>query len=308
MAALISLLALCALLATPSRASVSVVDDAGARVELAAPASRIVTLAPHAAELVDAAGAGARIVGAIKGTDYPPATRALPLVGDVAALDLERIAMLAPDLVVTWPWTTPRQVATLRDRGIAVFEADPRTIDGIASDIERIGRLTATSGVADAAARAFRVRVAKAAGERRGGAPLRVFYEVSAVPLFTLGGTHLVSQAIALCGGENAFARLSIPAPQVSVEAVLAANPQVIIAGTDGAKRPDWLDAWSRWPAVDAVRDGALYTVDANLLHRPGPRFADGIEQLCRTLANARHGIASKAYDTPAVPPAATRR
>jgi len=309
MAALIRLpaLALAMLFAAPAFASVAVVDDTGATVTLAAPATRIVTLAPHAAELVYSAGAGAAIAGVIKGTDYPAATHRLPVVGDVTALDLERIVMLAPDLIVTWPWTTPAQVATLRRRGIPVFEADPRTIDGIAGDIERLGRLAGSEATASAAASAFRARVAKAAGAPRKGAPLRVFYEVSDVPLFTLGGAHLVSQALALCGGVNVFAQLTIPAPQVSLEAVLFANPQVIIAGTDDAKPPAWLDDWSRWPAIDAVRHHALYTVDANLLHRPGPRFVDGIEQLCGTLANARRDFASNAYDPTAVKHAGSR-
>jgi iron complex transport system substrate-binding protein len=127
--------------------------------------------------------------------------------------------------------------------------------------------------------------------------PLRVFYEVSDAPLFTLGGTHLVSQALTACGGENVFARLALPAPEVSREAVLAANPQVIIAGTNDAARPAWLDAWSQWPALDAVRQRTLYVVDANLLHRPGPRFAEGVEELCRTLENARRAIASNTDD-----------
>ena len=100
-------------------------------------------------------------------------------------------------------------------------------------------------------------------------------------------------------GGENVFAGLTIPAPQVSVEAVLAANPQVIIAGTDDARRPAWLDDWSRWPALDAARHHALFVVDANLLHRPGPRFVDGIAQLCGTLAGARRAMAADAYNVP---------
>jgi len=286
--------------ATSVGAVVRVVDDSGHAVELRTPAARIVTLAPHAAELVDAAGAGTRVVGVIAGTDYPAAMRSVPTVGDVSALDVERIVALAPDLIVTWPWTTPRQTASLRDAGIAVFEADPRTIDGIATDIERLGRLAATESVADTAAAAFRKRLTEIARGRSSGPPLRVFYEVSDAPLFTLGGHHLVSQAIALCGGENVFARLSIPAPEISVEAVLAATPDVIVAGTDDAKRLPWLDSWTRWPALAAVRHHALYTVDANLLHRPGPRFASGVEQLCRTLVNARRAIASNGYDSKA--------
>ncbi|HEY3532081.1 MAG TPA: cobalamin-binding protein, partial [Casimicrobiaceae bacterium] len=121
----------------------------------------------------------------------------------------------------------------------------------------------------------------------------------SGEPLFTLGGRHLVSEAIERCGGENVFARLTIPAPQVSIESVLAANPQVIVAGTDDARPPAWFGAWTRWSALDAVRQHHLYTVDANLLHRPGPRFADGLAQLCRVLANARGALGSDGYHGP---------
>jgi iron complex transport system substrate-binding protein len=292
---LLGLLAL-APLAAPARAS-SVVDDTGAAVVLQAPARRIVTLAPHAAELVDAAGAGARLVGVIKGTDHPEGARHLPIVGDATALDLERIVMLAPDLIVTWPWTTPAQVGWLRARGVAVFEADARTIDGIADDIERIGALAGTTGVATGNAASLRRRIARLARDRHDAQRLRVFYQVSDAPLFTLGGHHLVSQAIEWCGGENVFAALALPAPQIDVEAVLAARPQVIIAGTDDARRPAWLDRWSRWPELDAVRAGNLFAVDANLLHRPGPRFVDGVAQLCRTLDEARRRVDARAYN-----------
>ena len=121
-----------AIVASMALADVRVVDDGGSTVTLRAPARRIVTLAPHATELVFAAGAGAAVVGVVKGSDYPPAALTLLQVGDVAALDVERIVLLAPDLIVTWPWTTPAQVALLRARGVAVFEANPKTIDGVA--------------------------------------------------------------------------------------------------------------------------------------------------------------------------------
>jgi len=305
-----ALLALAALAATLAHAGISVVDDSGATVNLRTPARRIVTLAPHAAELVFAAGAGRAIVGVIKGTDYPQAATSLPIVGDAVALDLERITSLAPDLIVTWPWTTPAQVNWLRDRGIAVFQADARTVGAIAEDIERIGVLTGTESDASVAAAKLRARIA-ALGPHTSGEPLRVFYQVSDVPLFTLGGQHLVSKAIALCGGRNVFDELTIPAPQVGVEAVLAADPQVIVAGTADAKRPDWLDRWNAFASVAAAQRKALYVVDANLLHRPGPRFVDGVAQLCAALADARrrYGIVGTApiIDWPAVGGATAR-
>ena len=115
-----------------------------------------------------------------------------------------------------------------------------------------------------------------------------MFYEIWNAPLYTIGGRHLVSEAIRVCGGENVFASLTLPAPGVSVEAVLAARPEAIVAGADRGIRPAWLDDWQRWTALPAVAAGNLYTVDANHLHRAGPRFVDGVEELCAVLAQAR--------------------
>lgn len=267
-------------------AEIRVRDDAAHEVVLEAPARRIVTLAPHATELVFAAGAGDRIVGALRGSNHPDAARAIPIIGDVYAIDLERIVLLKPDLIITWPYTTPAQVEKLKARGLAVFMTDPVSIDGIATNIERIGALTGRASSASAAARRFRDDIELAtsrATQRR----VRVFYQIWGVPLFTIGHGHLITQAIDACGGQNIFASLSVPAPQVSVEAVLAARPDTIIAGSDQARRPAWLDDWQRWKELPAVRDRMLEVVDADRLHRPGPRFAAGMQELCEAIARA---------------------
>jgi iron complex transport system substrate-binding protein len=269
-------------------AAIRVTDDTGAVVQLSAPARRIVSLAPHATELLFAAGAGERVVGVVAGSNFPPEAARLPVIGDVFALDLERIVALKPDLIVTWPYTTTPQVAMLRDRGIAVFTTDPRTIDGIAADLERLGELAGTRFEAQRAATAFRAAIADATRTVAQRRRLRVFYQIWDTPVFTIGGGSLITQAIAACGGDNVFARLALPAPTVSVEAVLAGRPDVIVAGTDGAARPPWLDAWTRWRELPAARDGNLFVVDANLLHRPGPRFAEGVAQLCGVLGRAK--------------------
>ncbi len=277
-----------AFLAGYARADINVRDDTGHEVKLAAPARRIVSLAPHATELVFAAGAGDRIVGAVRGSNHPAAARTIPIVGDVHALDLERIVALKPDLVITWPYTTPAQVAKLKDRGFAVFTTDPASIDGIATNIERLGNLAGRPDVAAEAAARFRADVTRAT-TRTSDRRVRVFYQIWAAPLFTIGGGHLITQGIGACGGENVFATLAIPAPQVSVEAVIAARPDTIIAGTDQAQRPAWLDDWNRWPDVPAVRDRLLQVVDADRLHRPGPRFAEGVAELCQAIERARN-------------------
>jgi iron complex transport system substrate-binding protein len=274
-------------------APVQTLDDTGAIVTLSAPARRIVSLAPSATELLFAAGAGARVIGVSETSDWPPAARALPRVGNARAIDLERIVALSPDLVVTWPYTAPGQVERLRERGIAVFVTDPKTIDGIAADLERLGALLGTSARTKEVAGQMRARLGARQRASAGERALAVFYEIWPSPLFTIGGTHLISQAIEVCGGANVFAALTLPAPTVGVEAVLAAKPDAIIAAADDGLRPDWLDQWRRWPTLPAVAHDNLLVVDGNLLHRPGPRFLDGVDALCAALDTARARMAA---------------
>ena len=269
-------------------APVIVRDDTGSTIKLPAPAQRIVSLAPHATELLYAVGAGSRIVGTLDTSDWPDAAKAIPRVGDSRSIDLERILTLSPDLIVTWPWTAPAQVEVLRARGIPVFTTMPATIDGIAANLERMGVLAGDAAAGWRESKAFRDRLAQMRARNAEARKVRVFYEIWDAPLYTIGGRHLITQAIEVCGGENVFAALTLPAPAVDVEAVLAAKPEAIIAGAERGARPGWLDGWRRWKELPAVAKDRLYAVDADLLHRPGPRFLDGVDALCAAIAAAR--------------------
>jgi len=272
-------------------APVAAIDARGASIQLADAAKRIVSLAPHATELLFAAGAGERVVGVLAPADSPPEASRIARVGTAAGLDLERIIARKPDIVIAWPYLAPAQVERLRGLGIPVFVSDPHTPSAIADELERLGTLAGTHDTAARAAASIRARLAALDARERGVAKLTVFYEIWDQPLYTVGGGHLISAAIALCGGENVFGTLSTPAPAVGVEDVLAAQPEAIVAGTDGAVRPVWLDRWKRWRTLPAVGHDNLFVVDANLLHRAGPRFASGAEQLCAALDRARQNL-----------------
>jgi iron complex transport system substrate-binding protein len=275
-------------------APIEVTDATHTRIALAAPAQRIVSLAPHTTELLFAAGAGSRVVGVLSPADWPPEAARLARVGDARALDLERIVALKPDLAVAWPYLAPAQIERLRMLGVPIYISDPHTPEAIAEDIERLGALAGSADAARARAAAFRAKLSAIRSTLHGESKLSVFYEIWNRPLFTIGGKHLISAALDLCGGSNVFAWLALPAPQVSVEAVLVAAPAAIVAGTDDAVRPAWLDEWKRWRELPAVAHGNLFVVDANLLHRAGPRFADGVAQLCAALDQARANLARR--------------
>ena len=277
------------LAAQAAHAAISVRDGSGATVTLAQPAKRVVTLAPHATELVYAAGAGERIVGVSDYSDYPPAANAIARVGSSHRIDTERLLALRPDLLVVWAGGNgERQLEPLRRLGVPIYRSEPKSLNDIPDEIERLGRLTGAEASAQPAAAALRVRLAALASRYRGRAPVSVFYQVWDQPLYTLNGRQIVSDAIRLCGGVNVFADLAALAPTVGVEAVLQKNPEVIIRGGQGGAEAPGLAAWRRYPALLAVQRGNLYTVSSDLMTRAGPRMVDGAEALCGLLEEAR--------------------
>ncbi|MBI3146963.1 MAG: cobalamin-binding protein [Betaproteobacteria bacterium] len=270
-------------------AGIVVVDDAGQPVMLSGPARRVVSLAPDLTELLFTAGAGERLVGVAERSDYPAAAKDIQRVGDAHGFDFERIVALKPDLILGWAGgNAPQHLARLRSLGLRIFLSDIREPEGIASTLERLGTLSGTRPKAQEAARTLRERLRSLREAYAGKRPLRVFYQVWGQPLYTLGGTHMVSVALGLCGATNVFADLPVLATVVETEGVLQRDPEVIIAAAEGARRPDWLDAWKRWPTLKAVRHQALVVVNADLMNRHSARFVEGIAELCAQLDRER--------------------
>jgi iron complex transport system substrate-binding protein len=277
-------------------ADIAVNDDAGRRVVLEKPAQRIISLAPHTTELLFAAGAGSRIVGVVSHSNYPPEAQQLPVVGSAGNLSPEAIVARQPDLVVAWKsGNVATQVEQLINLGIPVFYSEPRRLEDIATNLQRLGRLSGTSAVAEATAREFRADYRQLIHDYSGRAPVRTFYQIWDQPLITVNGAHLISQLITLCGGENIFAALDTLAPVVNREAVLAADPQIIIASGKARERPDWLERWQTWPQVSAVRNQQLYVIDPDLIQRQAPRILGGAKIMCRQIERARQALREEA-------------
>lgn len=270
-------------------AAVSVKDDAQHTITLTRPAQRIISLAPHATELLFAAGAANNIVAVSDYSNFPEAAKNLPSVGNVFALDTERLLALKPDLVVIWGTGNAKVLANkLRSQHITVFESEPRNFEMVASSIERLSLLAGTETVGNTAAVNFRHRLEdlrKTYRQPDNATPITVFYQVWSKPLMTLNDEHMISASIRLCGGVNVFGKLKDLSPTITTEALLASNPNVIVTGGDNT---DSLNEWRQFKMLNAIKKNHLYAVPADLLNRAGPRILDGTEALCKQLALAR--------------------
>lgn len=256
-------------------------------------AARVVALAPHLAELVYAVGARETLVGTSLHTGFPGYREDLPVVGDAFAIDQERLALLEPDLLLAWASGTPAHVVDeLRQQGYRVAVVRTRSLRDVARAMERIGNLTGHAAEAARAARDFRAGLRVLARQHAGAASIRVFYQISSRPLYTVNGEHYVSDLIETCGGENVFADLGELAPMVDVEAVLARDPEVLFAGSDGS---DAFALWDRWPEISANRFGNRFLVPADELGRATPRLLVAGRFLCDTLEQARANRAAAA-------------
>jgi iron complex transport system substrate-binding protein len=254
---------------------------------------RIVSLAPSLTEIAYAAGAGPALVGTVEYSDYPAEARRLPRVGDGWSVDIERVLALRPDVVLAWSSGTPQAtIERLEAVGLRVVNVPTFRLADVPAALRLVGRLAGTPAVAEAAARRFDDEVDRLRRQHAGSSVLTVFIQIDDQPLFTVGGRHVLSEVVALCGGRNVFADLAQVAPQVDVEAVLARDPQVILSTDDTVADPAAM--WRRWPQLHSVRAATIYPLPSDLVARATPRLAQGVAATCRALDDARRRLAPR--------------
>jgi iron complex transport system substrate-binding protein len=270
--------------ATAMGAPVTVTDDMGRTITLAAPAERIVTLAPHLTEILFALGAGDRIVGTVRYSDYPEAAQKIPRLGDAFSVSVESVLALKPDIVLAWrSGGANRALDRIESLGVPVYFNESRRLDDIAGSIASIGRLVGRERVGREIAYRFSRDLLELL-RKPGPNPVTVFFQISDQSLYTVNGTHLIGQAITHCGGSNLFEEAAAQVPLVSKEAVLAGHPDlIVITRVPGAPPSSWVSVWQNYDSLK----GKVRTIDPNLISRPGPRMLQGIGEMCRLIEQA---------------------
>ncbi|MCU0760250.1 MAG: cobalamin-binding protein [Steroidobacteraceae bacterium] len=274
--------------------ALTVTDDTGATLSFSASPRRIVSLAPGATEMLFAAGAGGQVVATVLGADEPAAAKALPRIGDANTLAYEKLVALRPDVVVVWEDLTNRLVVdSLRKLKLPVYFIRARGLEDIPRSVRQLGRLAGTAAAADAAAKDLDRRIAALARRKVPGEPLRVFYMIWDDPLYTLGGRHVITDAIARCGGRNIFDDIAFPAPIVELEAVVKRDPDVMLLSAPPITARDWRERWGRYTTIRAVQTRQVLTFSDKRLDRMGPTAIDAVEGLCLQLDGARRALST---------------
>jgi iron complex transport system substrate-binding protein len=235
-----------------------------------------------------AAGAGKHVIATVEYSDEPAAAKQVPRIGDVVAIDMEKLVALRPEVAVVWPGGgNPAQIEEIGRMGIPVYRQQVNTLADLPGSLRRLGALAGTKEAAEQAARNIEVRLATLGKTYENGRHPRVLLEVWNHPIYTVGGTHLMSDALRICGARNAFGDLRELGPAIDVEAVVARNPDIIVAAAPPGAGAEWLADWRRFTTLRAVRAGNLIAFEDPRLVRLGPSIVDATESLCKVLGKA---------------------
>lgn len=256
---------------------------------------RIVALAPHIVENLYAIGAGDLIVGTLDYADYPQEATKIERIGGYNGISIEKLLILKPDMVIAWKsGNQAEDLAQIKRLGIELHLSNPRSIEGVAKEILKLGQLTGRIEQSKKVAEAFTVKLNAIKATQQNKTTLSGFYQLWPEPMMTVSKNTWINQLIETCQVTNVFVDSDTDYPQVSIENVIVTKPQIIIIPDEKSKRVIPTVNWQQWPEVPAVKYEQFISVNADLLHRFSPRMLDGLAQMCDKVEVSRKLIKSQ--------------
>lgn len=284
---LLAAVAVAACLLSREATGAAVIDMLGRQVAVPPHPQRIISLAPSITEILYAVGAAGQIAGVTDYCDYPPEAREKPRVGGTMNPNLEAIVAARPDLILATADANRLETASVLERlGYPVYGVLPKDTEGVFEAIRRIGGLVGRPGEALNLVASMQGRV-RAVADRVAGRPVRrTLVVVWPDPLIVAGQGSFIADLVRLAGGRNVAPPGTVRYPRMSLEAVLEADPEVIVTSSmmGEVTEAEAMQVWSRWSGVSAVRRGQVYAIPGDFLHRPGPRIMQGLERLARAI------------------------
>jgi len=267
----------------------TVTDDSGTSVTVPADNCRMVSLAPGTTAMLFAAGAGQCVIGTIAHSDEPAEAAAVRVVGDAETLDFEQLLALRPSVVVVAVDVVQRvRIDRIRALGIPVYRVHVTSLAQMPDSLRRLGALAHTEVAARQHAARFGADLDVIRAKYRDRAPVKVLYQIWDKPIYTIGGEHVISDALAVCGARNIFSDLTTAAPAVTREAAIVRDPDLIVISAPPAEANEWLAEWRKFPSVRAVREGRLESYLDERMDRMGPSVVQATASLCELVDRAR--------------------
>lgn len=251
---------------------------------------RIIALSPHSVELLFLLGVGDKIVATTSFADYPEAAKAIPVIGGYNGIQIEKVLSLKPDLVIAWEGGNKMDdIAQLERLGINVYRSKTNSLSEIADEILSLGNLIGVQLKAKEESEKFLYGLASLKKQYANKESVRFFYQLWSEPLRAMAAKSWINEMLVGCGGENIFDASIGDYPQVSIENVLAEQPEVIIIPSHHGHGLGEGDFWQKWPEVPAVKNNKMFYVDGDLLHRFSVRTLEGMRDVCEKLESVRH-------------------
>lgn len=264
----------------------TVTDDAKRTVKLEKMPTRIVSLAPSNTELLYGLGLGERVVGIDDFSNFPEEAKQKEKIGGYSTTNLEKVVSLSPDLVLAAGITSKQLITSMESRGLTVLQLNPSNLAGVAANMKLLGQVAGVPEKGEAAATDFQKKLDEIATKvKANSARPRVFYELDPT-LFTVGPGSFIDDMLQKAGGQNIVTDATNPYPQLNQETVISKDPEVILIGDDsgGQSTVDKILTRPGWSNISAVKNKRIVTLNADLVNRPGPRAALGVEAIAKGL------------------------
>lgn len=257
--------------------------------EPSAPAKRIIALAPHIVESLFEIGAGDKIIATVDYADHPKQALSIPRIGGYYGVQMEKVLAMAPDLVIVWKTgNRAEDIHKLEQLGLNIAYSDPKGIDGVADELLLLGELTGQQQQAQSVAQTFRNKLAAIRSQYADKLQIDTFYQLWSEPLMTVGKNTWIHQLLSVCQANNVFADASTDYPQVSIENVVVAKPELIVQPDEKADKPQPKVNWHKWPMIPAVKQDKFIRINADVIHRFSSRMLIGLEDMCRKIDQVR--------------------
>lgn len=248
---------------------------------------RVISLAPSATELAFAAGLGDKLIAVSEHSDYPEQAKNLEQIANYQSINVERIITLQPDLIIAWPGGNPaKELNKLAQFGFTIYNVNTKSLDDIALNVEQLSQYADDPTIGEQAANHFRSQLIAYKKQYHTEEKVSYFYQLSEKPIITVAQDRWPSEVFRFCGGINVFENSAAPYPQVGLEQVIVANPEVIFTSRHAMENADMWQPWHE--QLQAIKNHHIWTLNASWINRPTPRTLDAIHQVCELFETVR--------------------